>query len=277
MFSFFRCVLPAEVLRPTHPNLFFAAEFSVKVLVTVKRVVDYNVKVHAKADKSGPDIEAAKMSMNPFDEIAVEAAVRLKETGAADEVVALTVGPAKAVDQLRTAMAMGADRAIHVTLEAAADPAAAARIIAAVAKNEAPDLILMGKQAIDDDSAQAPAMVSAILNLPFAACADALRVENGTAFVRRETDEGLMEVSSALPCVVSADLRLAEPRYVTLPNMMKARKKPVETIDAASLGVDLTPSVTVIEVEDPAARAAGQMLASVDELIDVLKNKAKVL
>lgn len=277
MFSFFRCVLPAEVLRPTHPNLFFAAEFSVKVLVTVKRVVDYNVKVHAKADKSGPDIEAAKMSMNPFDEIAVEAAVRLKETGAADEVVALTVGPAKAVDQLRTAMAMGADRAIHVTLEAAADPAAAARIIAAVAKNEAPDLILMGKQAIDDDSAQAPAMVSAILNLPFAACADALRVENGTAFVRRETDEGLMEVSAALPCVVSADLRLAEPRYVTLPNMMKARKKPVETLDAASLGVDLTPSVTVIQTEDPAARAAGQMLASVDELIDVLKNKAKVL
>ena len=277
MFSFFRCVLPAEVPRPTHPNLFFAAEFSVKVLVTVKRVVDYNVKVHAKADKSGPDIEAAKMSMNPFDEIAVEAAVRLKETGAADEVVALTVGPAKAVDQLRTAMAMGADRAIHVTLEAAADPAAAARIIAAVAKNEAPDLILMGKQAIDDDSAQAPAMVSAILNLPFAACADALRVENGTAFVRRETDEGLMEVSAALPCVVSADLRLAEPRYVTLPNMMKARKKPVETIDAASLGVDLTPSVTVIKAEDPAARAAGQMLASVDELIDVLKNKAKVL
>ena len=277
MFSFFRCVLPAEVPRPTHPNLFFAAEFSVKVLVTVKRVVDYNVKVHAKADKSGPDIEAAKMSMNPFDEIAVEAAVRLKETGAADEVVALTVGPAKAVDQLRTAMAMGADRAIHVTLEAAADPAAAARIIAAVAKNEAPDLILMGKQAIDDDSAQASAMVSAILNLPFAACADALRVENGTAFVRRETDEGLMEVSAALPCVVSADLRLAEPRYVTLPNMMKARKKPVETIDAASLGVDLTPSVTVIEAEDPAARAAGQMLASVDELIDVLKNKAKVL
>ena len=205
MFSFFRCVLPAEVPRPTHPNLFFAAEFSVKVLVTVKRVVDYNVKVHAKADKSGPDIEAAKMSMNPFDEIAVEAAVRLKKTGATDEVVALTVGPAKAVDQLRTAMAMGADRAIHVTLEAAADPAAAARIIAAVAKNEAPDLILMGKQAIDDDSAQAPAMVSAILNLPFAACADALRVENGTAFVRRETDEGLMEVSSALPCVVSAD------------------------------------------------------------------------
>lgn len=248
-----------------------------KVLVTVKRVVDYNVKVHAKADKSGPDIEAAKMSMNPFDEIAVEAAVRLKETGAADEVVALTVGPAKAVDQLRTAMAMGADRAIHVTLEAAADPAAAARIIAAVAKNEAPDLILMGKQAIDDDSAQAPAMVSAILNLPFAACADALRVENGTAFVSRETDEGLMEVSSALPCVVSADLRLAEPRYVTLPNMMKARKKPVETLDAASLGVDLTPSVTVIQAEDPAARAAGQMLASVDELIDVLKNKAKVL
>lgn len=277
MFSFFRCVLLAEVPRPTHPNLFFAAEFSVKVLVTVKRVVDYNVKVHAKADKSGPDIEAAKMSMNPFDEIAVEAAVRLKETGAADEVVALTVGPAKAVDQLRTAMAMGADRAIHVTLEAAADPAVAARIIAAVAKNEAPDLILMGKQAIDDDSAQAPAMVSAILNLPFAACADALRVENGTAFVRRETDEGLMEVSSALPCVVSADLRLAEPRYVTLPNMMKARKKPVETLDAASLGVDLTPSVTVIEVVDPAARAAGQMLASVDELIDVLKNKAKVL
>lgn len=248
-----------------------------KVLVTVKRVVDYNVKVHAKADKSGPDIEAAKMSMNPFDEIAVEAAVRLKETGAAAEVVALTVGPAKAVDQLRTAMAMGADRAIHVTLEAVADPAAAARIIAAVAKNEAPDLILMGKQAIDDDSAQATAMVSAILNLPFAACADALRVENGTAFVRRETGEGLMEVSAALPCVVSADLRLAEPRYVTLPNMMKARKKPVETLDAASLGVDLTPSVTVIQAEDPAARAAGQMLASVDELIDVLKNKAKVL
>ena len=160
-----------------------------KVLVTVKRVVDYNVKVHAKADKSGPDIEAAKRSMNPFDEIAVEAAVRLKETGAADEVVALTVGPAKAVDQLRTAMAMGADRAIHVTLEAAADPAAAARIIAAVAKNEAPDLILMGKQAIDDDSAQAPAMVSAILNLPFAACADALRVAPGN---RRGTHGSLI-------------------------------------------------------------------------------------
>ncbi len=248
-----------------------------KILVTVKRVVDYNVKVHALADHTGPDTAAAKMSMNPFDEIAVEQAVRFKEAGVADEVVAVSIGGAKTVDTLRVAMAMGADRAIHVTTDAVIDPAAAAEIFAAVCRKENPDLVLMGKQAIDDDAAQTPAMLSALMNLPLATCADAVTLEGSRISVRSETDDGLLEVACDLPAVVSADLRLAEPRYVTLPNMMKAKKKPVETIDAASLGVDLAPSVALTEAVDPPARAAGEMLSSVDALIDVLKNKAKVL
>lgn len=248
-----------------------------KILVTVKRVVDYNVKVHALADHSGPDTASAKMSMNPFDEIAVEKAVRLKEEGKASEVVVVSIGGPKTVDTLRVAMAMGADRAVHVSTEVEADPALAARLLAAVCEREKPGLVLMGKQAIDDDAAQTPAMLSALLNWPLATCADAVTVEGGRVSVRRETDDGLLEASAELPAVVSADLRLAEPRYVTLPNMMKARRKPVDVIDAASLTSSLESKVKVVQAYDPPTRAAGVILDDVDALIDVLKNKAKVL
>lgn len=248
-----------------------------KILVAVKRVVDYNVKVHPLADKSDVDTSTAKMSMNPFDEIAVEAAVRLKEKGAADEVVAVGIGPAKTLDTLRVALAMGADRAVHVQTDAFVEPLAVAKTLAAVAKKETPDLILLGKQAIDNDAAQVPQMLSALLDLPVAVCATSIAVEGGKVTVSRETDEGLLTVSASLPAVVSADLRLAEPRYVTLPSMMKAKKKPVETVDIASVGVDLARRVILKSVEEPAGRTGGVKLASVDELIDVLKNKEKVL
>ena len=248
-----------------------------KIIVTVKRVVDYNVKVHALADHSGPDTATSKMSMNPFDEIAVEQAVRFKEEGKADEVVVVSIGGAKTVDTLRVAMAMGADRAIHVATDEATGPATAAALLAEVVKRENPDLVLLGKQAIDDDAGQTGAMLSALLNWPLATCADEVTLEASRLCVRRETDDGLLEVACELPAVVTADLRLAEPRYVTLPNMMKAKKKPVQVIDAAELGVDMTPAVTLVEAVDPPARGAAQMISSVDELIDVLKNKAKVL
>lgn len=248
-----------------------------KILVAVKRVVDYNVKVHVLPDHSDVDIATAKMSMNPFDEIAVEAAVRLKEKGVADSVVAVSIGAAKTVDTLRVALAMGADRAVHVTCDEQLQPLAVAQVLKAVAEREAPDLLLFGKQAIDNDAGQVPQMVSAMLNLPVAINVSELAVEGARVTAVRETDTGLMRVAADLPAVVSADLRLAEPRYVTLPNMMKAKKKPVDVIAASELGLDLADRLKRTEVTEPAARAAGQKLANVDALVDVLKNKEKVL
>ncbi len=248
-----------------------------KILVAVKRVVDYNVKVHALADHSDVDIASAKMSMNPFDEIAVEQAQRLKEVGKADEVVVVSIGPAKTVDTLRVAMAMGADRALHITTDERFEPVAVARLLACVCRRENPDLILMGKQAIDNDAGQVPQMLSAMLDMPVAINASGLELDGARLTVLRETDAGLLRVAADLPAIVSADLRLAEPRYVTLPNMMKAKKKPVETIAAADLEPNLPQSLQLVNVVDPPARTAGVKLASVDELIDVLKNKVKVL
>ncbi|MCF0253882.1 MAG: electron transfer flavoprotein subunit beta/FixA family protein [Duodenibacillus sp.] len=248
-----------------------------KILVPVKRVVDYNVKVRALPDRSGVDVAAAKMSMNPFDEIAVEAAVRLKEQGKADEVVVVSIGPAKTAETLTVALAMGADRALHVEAEAAPEPLAAARILAAAAEREQPGLIVMGKQAVDDDAAQVPQMLSALLNWPVATCANKIDVADGACTVSRETDAGDMIVRAALPCVVSADLRLAEPRYVTLANKMKARKKKIDKAAAADLAGGAAALVELVEAVDPPARAAGVKLAGVDELIDKLKNAAKAL
>ena len=249
-----------------------------RILVAVKRVVDYNVKVHVLPDHSDVDTANVKMSMNPFDEIAVEQAVRLKEAGKADEVVVVSIGPDKTVDTLRVAMAMGADRAIHIKHDdTKVEPLAVAKLLAAVVKREEPGLVLLGKQAIDNDAGQVPQMLSAMLDMPVAINASGLELDGARLTVLRETDAGLLRVAADLPAIVSADLRLAEPRYVTLPNMMKAKKKPVETIAAADLEPNLSQSLQLVNVVDPPARTAGVKLASVDELIDVLKNKVKVL
>lgn len=248
-----------------------------KILVAIKRVVDYNVKVHVLPDHSDVDIASAKMSMNPFDEIAVEQAVRMKEKGLADEVVVVSIGGAKTVDTLRVALAMGADRAVHVNLEGTPEPLTVARILKEIARRETPDVILFGKQAIDNDAGQVPQMVSAMLDMPVATNVSAVELEGTRLTAVRETDSGLMRVAADLPVVISADLRLAEPRYVTLPNMMKAKKKPVEAIAATDLVADVSDNLKRIEVVEPPARAAGQKLAGVDQLIDVLKNKEKVL
>lgn len=248
-----------------------------KILVAVKRVVDYNVKVHALADKTDVDIAASKMSMNPFDEIAVETAVRLKEKGVADTVVAVSCGPEKTQDTLRVAMAIGADRSIHVGCDTILDPFTVAEVLCEIAKRESPDLILMGKQATDNDCAQIPQMVSALLNLPVATFANQIEINDSEVTVQCETDDGLTTVKGTLPAVVSCDLRLSEPRYVTLPMMMKARKKPIEKMAISELGIDTTRRVKIVEVEDAPKREGGVKLESVDALIDQLKNVKKVL
>lgn len=249
-----------------------------RILVAVKRVVDYNVKVHVLPDHSDVDTANVKMSMNPFDEIAVEEAVRLKEAGKADEVVAVSIGPDKTVDTLRVALAMGADRAVHIKHEdTKMEPISVAKLLAAVVARENPGLVLMGKQAIDNDAGQVPQMLSALTDMPVAINVSGLELEGNVITCVRETDTGLMKVQGELPAVVSADLRLAEPRYVTLPNMMKAKKKPIEAIDAAQLAEIGAKTVQMTEAVEPPARSAGVKLNSVDELIDVLKNTAKVL
>lgn len=248
-----------------------------KILVAVKRVVDYNVKVHILPDHTNVDTATVKMSMNPFDEIAVEAAVRQKEQGFADEVVALTVGPAKSVDTLRVALAMGADRGIHMHTEEDIEPCTVANLIARVVETEKPDLVIFGKQAIDNDASQVAQMVSALCNMPLATSAGSISIEATRLTVVRESDNGHQTVTADLPAVVSADLRLAEPRYVTLPNMMKAKKKPVETIEAETTGIALARRVVLESVDEPAGRSAGVKLANVDELIDTLRNKLKVI
>ena len=248
-----------------------------KILVPVKRVVDYNVKVRVKSDGSGVDIANVKMSMNPFDEIAVEEAIRLKEKGIATEIVAVSIGPAKAQETLRTALAMGADRAILVQNDTDVEPLAVAKILAKVAAEEQPGLFILGKQAIDDDSNQVGQMLAALLDWPQATFASKVDVEGATATVKREVDGGLETVEMPLPAVVTTDLRLNEPRYATLPNIMKAKKKPLETLDAATLGVDVAPRLKTLKVVEPPKRKGGGRVADVAELVAKLKNEAKVI
>ncbi len=248
-----------------------------KVLVGIKRVVDHNVRVRAKTDGSGADIASAKMSINPFDENAVEEAVRLKEAGVATEVVVVTAGAANAQDVLRHALALGADRAILVETAEQLSSLATAKVLREITKREAPQLVLMGKQAIDDDAAEVGQMLAALLNLSQATFASTIKILDGKAVVTREIDGGQETLELNLPAVITADLRLNEPRYIKLPNLMMAKKKPLETIALADLDVNTATKISTINVAEPPARAAGKMLNSVEELIEVLKAKAKVV
>ena len=248
-----------------------------KILVPVKRVVDYNVKVRVKSDGSGVDIANVKMSMNPFDEIAVEEAVRLKEAGVATEVVAVSCGVGACQETLRTAMAIGADRGILVETDADLQPLAVAKLLKALCDREQPQVVICGKQAIDDDANQTGQMLSALMGWPQATFASKVAVGEGKATVTREIDGGLETLEISLPAVVTTDLRLNEPRYATLPNIMKAKKKPLETIKPVDLGVDVTPRLTTLKVVEPAKRSAGVMVADVAQLVEKLKNEAKVL
>lgn len=248
-----------------------------KILVSVKRVVDFNVKVRAKADGSGADLANVKMSMNPFDEIAVEQAVRLKEAGVASEIVAVSLGVSQCQETLRTALAMGADRAILVESNAQLQPLAVAKLLKAVVAKESPNLIILGKQAIDDDSNQTGQMLAALLNWPQATFASKVSIADGKAVVTREIDGGLETLSMKLPALITADLRLNEPRYATLPNIMKAKKKPLETLTPEALGVDVTPRLTTLKVQEPRKRKGGEMVVDVVQLVQKLKNEAKVI
>jgi len=248
-----------------------------KVLVPVKRVVDYNVKVRVKSDGSGVDIANVKMSMNPFDEIALEEATRLKEGGKVTEVVAVSVGVAQCQETLRTGMAIGADRGILVETAVETEPLAVAKIIKALADKEQPQLIILGKQAIDDDSNQTGQMLAALLGWPQATFASKVVLEDGKVSVTREVDGGLETVALTLPAVITTDLRLNEPRYVTLPNIMKAKKKPLETIKPEDLGVDVTPRLKTIKVAEPAKRSAGVKVPDVATLVQKLRLEAKVI
>ena len=242
-----------------------------KVLVGVKRVIDFNIKPRVKADGSGVDLANVKMSMNPFDEIAVEEAVRLKEKGVASEVVAVSVGPAKAQDTLRTALAMGADRAVLIVTEVETEPLAVAKLLKAVADEEKPDLVILGKQAIDDDCNQTGQMLAALMGRPQGTFASAVTVSGDAVAVTREVDGGLETVKLTLPAVVTADLRLNEPRYASLPNIMKARSKPLVQKTPADYGVDVAPRLQTLKVAEPPQRKAGVVLSSVDELVAKLK------
>src|SRR5436305_10243507 len=248
-----------------------------KVLVPVKRVIDFNVAVRVKADRSGVDLTNVKMAINPFDEIAVEEAVRLKEKGKASEIIAVSIGPAGAQETLRTALAMGADRAILVKHEGELEPLAVAKILKAVATQEQPDLVILGKQAIDDDCNQVGQMLAALLGWPQGTFAAKLEVEEGGIAVTREVDGGLQTVSLKLPAIVTTDLRLNEPRYASLPNIMKAKKKPLEELSPEGLGIDVTPKLTVLKVAEPPGRQAGVKVGSAADLVQKLKVEAGVL
>jgi electron transfer flavoprotein beta subunit len=248
-----------------------------KILVPVKRVVDFNVKVRVKADGTGVDLANVKMAMNPFDEIAVEEALRLKEAGSASEVVLVSVGEAQAADTIRAGLAMGADRGILVKAEGRLEPLAVAKVLKAVTAKEEPGLVILGKQAIDDDCNQTGQMLAALLDWPIATFASKIVIADGEATVRREVDGGHQTVRLKLPAVATTDLRLNQPRYASLPNIMKAKKKPLEETTAADLGVDTSPRLTVVKVGEPPARRAGVKVASVAELVDKLKNEAGVL
>jgi electron transfer flavoprotein beta subunit len=248
-----------------------------KALVAVKRVVDYNVKVRVKSDNSGMDVANVKMSMNPFDEIAVEEAVRLKEKGIVSEVIAVSCGVAQCQDTLRTAMAMGADRAILVESDEDLQPLAVAKLLKALVDKEQPQLIFLGKQAIDDDANQTGQMLAALCDLPQGTFASKVDIADGKATVVREVDGGLETVCLQLPAVITSDLRLNEPRYVTLPNIMKAKKKEIATTTPAELGVDVAPRLKTLKVQEPPKRAAGIKVPDVATLVDMLKNTAKVI
>ena len=248
-----------------------------KVLVAVKRVIDFNVKVRVKPDKTGVETANVKMSMNPFDEIGVEEAVRLKEAGVATEIVAVSLGPQQCQETIRTALAMGADRGIHVLSDAELQPLAVAKLLKAIADKEQPQLFILGKQAIDDDSNQTGQMLSALLGWSQGTFASKLKLEGGKAMVTREVDGGLETVELKLPAVVTTDLRLNEPRYASLPNIMKAKKKPIEQLTPEALKVDVTPRLVTLKVEEPAKRQGGKKVGSVQELVDKLKNEARVI
>ena len=248
-----------------------------KVLVPVKRVVDYNVKVRVKSDGSGVDIANVKMSMNPFDEIAMEEATRLKEAGKVTEVIAVTCGVTQAQETLRTAMAIGADRGVLVETGAEIEPLGVAKVLKALADKEQPQLIILGKQAIDDDSNQTGQMLAALLGWPQATFASKVVLEDGKVTVTREVDGGLETVALSLPAIVTTDLRLNEPRYVTLPNIMKAKKKPVETVKPEDLGVDVTPRLKTLKVTEPPKRSAGVIVPDVATLVQKLRTEAKVI
>jgi len=243
-----------------------------KILVPVKRVIDYNVKPRVKADGSGVDLANVKMSMNPFDEIAVEEAIRLKEKGVATEIVVVSIGEPKAQDTLRTALAMGADRAILITADVRPEPLGVAKLLAKVVEEEQPQLVILGKQAIDDDNNQTGQMLAALLGWGQGTFASKVEVEGDTANVTREVDGGLETVALPLPAIVTTDLRLNEPRYASLPNIMKAKSKPLAQKTPADYGVDLTPRITILKVEEPAKRAAGVKVDSVDALVDKIKS-----
>ncbi|MCG5238608.1 electron transfer flavoprotein subunit beta/FixA family protein [Azospirillum doebereinerae] len=248
-----------------------------KILVPVKRVVDYNVKIRVKADGSGVETANVKMSMNPFDEIAVEEAVRLKEAGKATEIIAVSVGPAQAQETLRTALAMGADRAILVQTDAETQPLAVAKVLKALVEKEGPTLVVLGKQAIDDDCNQTGQMLAALLGWGQGTFASKIVAGEGSIAVTREIDGGLETVDLKLPAIVTADLRLNEPRYASLPNIMKAKKKPLETVTPDSLGVDVASRLTTLKVVEPAKRKAGVKVADVAALVDKLKSEARVI
>ena len=250
---------------------------SMKVLVGIKRVLDPQVKARVKADKSGIDLTNAKMTMNPFCENAVEEAIRLRESGAIEEVVALSIGAAKSEETLRNALALGADRAILVLTEEVLEPLALAKVIKAIVEKETPDLVLVGKQAIDDECNQTGQMLSALLDWPQATFASKLELVDGAAQVTREVDAGIEVINVNMPAVISADLRLNEPRYASLPNVMKAKRKPLDKIELADLGLDTANRLTTLEVMEPPARAAGIIVETVGELVDKLRNEAKVI
>jgi electron transfer flavoprotein beta subunit len=266
------------LLKNQAPNFNYSGERkTMKVLVAVKRVVDYNVKVRPKSDMSDVELANVKMSINPFCEIAVEEAVRLKEKGIATEIIAVSIGAAQCQEQLRTALALGADRAILVQSDEVLEPLAIAKCLKAVCESESPDIILMGKQAIDGDNNQTGQMLAALAGYGQATFASELTIDGGSATVIREVDGGLQTVTVTLPAIVTADLRLNEPRYASLPNIMKAKKKQLDTTTPADLGVDVTPRVMLMGVELPAERSAGITVEDVTQLVDKLKNEAKVI
>ena len=248
-----------------------------KLLIPVKRVIDYNVKVRVKSDNTGVETANVKMSMNPFDEIAVEEAVRMKEAGKAEEIVAVSLGVQQCQETIRTALAMGADRGIHVKTDDELQPLAVAKLLKAIADKESPDLIILGKQAIDDDANQTGQMLAALLDWPQATFVSAIEMGDGSAKVTREVDDGLEIIEVKTPAIVTVDLRLNEPRYASLPNIMKAKKKPIDEMAPADLGVNIAPRLETLRVEEPPTRQAGVMVESVAELVDKLKNEAKVI
>jgi electron transfer flavoprotein beta subunit len=248
-----------------------------KILVPVKRVIDYNVKARVKADKTGVDLANVKMSMNPFDEIAVEEAIRKKEAGQAEEIIAVSIGPAQAQETLRTALAMGADRAILIQTDDIVEPLAVAKLLKAVVDAEQPGLVILGKQAIDDDSNQTGQMLAALLGWPQGTFASIVKVVGDGIEVTREVDGGLETVALTLPAIVTTDLRLNEPRYASLPNIMKAKKKQLDVKTAADYGVDISPRLKTLKVEEPAKRAGGIKVKTIEELVDKLKNEAGVI